>query len=178
MELNLVTKFPILVAIDEFNSLYWPTAIYYDGLPIPAHQLTLAKAFRFVDSIPGDIEDDNNPKTIRHAKLNPLHLPKRGIVLGATTRSIEAEKHDTQLTPCRFEQFNVKDVDYIEISKYNQDEFNKALMWYINRNLFHFSHPNGVIPSNEIGMMRAITGGFPDKLALWAENRHTKYIKI
>ncbi|KAH9253151.1 hypothetical protein BASA81_008833 [Batrachochytrium salamandrivorans] len=171
MELNLQTKYPVLIAVDEFDALYWPTAVWYNNQPVPAHRLTVCKTFRFIDSVPGDVEDDNNPRTVRHAKLNPEHLPKRGGIIAACTRSLEAEPHESQIPPCRFEAFPVDGVDYVHVPKYTADEVEKSVMWYKERNLYAEDEVDEVM----MGRIRALTGGFADKVAIFSQNRNIQY---
>lgn len=171
MELNLQTTYPVLIAVDEFDALYWPTAVWYNNQPVPAHRLTVCKTFRFIDSVPGDVEDDANPRTVRRAKLNPEHLPKRGGIIAACTRSLEAEPHESQIAPCRFEAFAVDGVDYVHVPKYTAEEVEKSVMWYKGRNLYADGEVNDV----QMGRIRALTGGFADKLAIFSQNRTIQY---
>ena len=70
MEFNLVTEYPVLIAIDQVNAFYWPTCFYSMGKAIPPNKLLVAKTFRPFD-LDGSIYS--------HQKL------KRGIIVTAST---------------------------------------------------------------------------------------------
>ena len=162
LEFNLIEEVPVLIAVDEFNALYWPTALYFQGKSVKAHELVVAKAFRFVDHVPGDIEDDSNPRTPRQASLNPAHLPKRGAVIGAPTRSLEASPHKEQIAPARFEEFRVNGVDYQSIPRYSADELATALSWYQMRGT---CRPHSL---EMLGKARVYTAGNAERVAQYA----------
>lgn len=70
MELGLVTEYPVLIAADQVNSLYWPVPFSAKGLWISPDKLLFSESFRFFD---------------RNGRIRPEHKMKRGLLLGATT---------------------------------------------------------------------------------------------
>jgi len=163
MEFSLVEEVPVLIAVDEMNALYWPTALHFLGRSVKAHELVLAQAFRFVHHVPGDIEDDPNPKTPRNASLNWDHLPKRGAVIGAETRSLEAPPHKEQITPARLEDVpEIKDVQKFFVPNYSVDEVSTVMAWYSMRKLVPPQNPQS------LGRCRVYTAGVGEKVAQYA----------
>jgi hypothetical protein len=162
MEFNLIEEVPVLIAVDELNALYWPTVLYFQGRSVKAHELVIAQAFRFVKHVPGDVEDDPNPKTVRNAAFNPIHLPKRGAIIGATTRSAEAPSHKEQIPPARFDDFPIRGLEKVVIPRYNEAEVNAAMAWYQIRNVCGPQSPEA------LGKCRVMTSGIPEKVANYA----------
>jgi hypothetical protein len=162
MEFNHVEEVPVLIAVDEFNALYWPTSLFFQAKSVKAHELVMAKAFRFINHVPGDIEDDSNPRTPRRAALNPDHVPKRGAILGASTRSVEAPPHKEQFPPARFEKFTTRGVDYFDIPRYDEQELQTAMSWYQVRGVCR--------PQSQemLGKTKVFTAGNPEKVAQYA----------
>ncbi|RHY32652.1 hypothetical protein DYB32_002367 [Aphanomyces invadans] len=49
-ELAEVTEFPVLIAIDEYNTWFHKTVFGYEGVPVKAEDITIVDAFRDVDA--------------------------------------------------------------------------------------------------------------------------------
>eukprot|EP00924_Labyrinthula_sp_SR-Ha-C_P014350 maker-scaffold_20-snap-gene-3.42-mRNA-1 protein AED:0.01 eAED:0.01 QI:339/0.6/0.66/1/1/1/6/61/445 len=73
-ELGLVQEVPVMIAVDELNYLYWPSAFYAQGEHIPTYNLLLPKSFRCIN------ED---------GEIIPEQRLKNGIILAATSKEFK-----------------------------------------------------------------------------------------
>lgn len=168
MEMNLVTEVPVLVAVDEFNALYWPTCHWFDTKPVGAYHLTLANAFRFVENVPGDTEDGCSYKSERQACVKRDHIPQRGAVIGALVNSKQAPSHQSKVNPCRFEDFSVKGCSKIRMTSYDEQELDRALLYYESRGAFE------KLDTDDYGKLKVFSGGNPERVSRFSRNGTTE----
>lgn len=112
-ELAQVTEFPVLIAVDEFNTLYQETVFGYEGKAVWPEDISVVDALRDFDE----------------KGLKPERRLKNGLFIAATTENF----------PSRH-QFK-KQVNYKSFKKtmglYSSEEFDAALDYYNHIQFFH-----------------------------------------
>jgi len=84
-ELALVEEFPVLLAVDQLNAVYWPTCFYSKGKNIAPEKLLFCEALRFLDS---------------EGNLRENQTMKNGLVLGATTGKYRLPRSPKVIDQC------------------------------------------------------------------------------
>mmetsp|Transcript_7474 Transcript_7474/g.13004 ORF Transcript_7474/g.13004 Transcript_7474/m.13004 type:complete len:446 (+) Transcript_7474:172-1509(+) len=70
LEFGKVTEFPVLIAIDQVNSLYWPSCFYNKGKAVSPENVLFAKTFRCFGE---------------EGEVLPEQRLERGLIVSATT---------------------------------------------------------------------------------------------
>ena len=131
MELSLVEEVPVLVAVDEVDALYWPTALWMAGKPLRTSQLLLCRAFRFLGDVTGETADRDFIRARKQAAVvRPEHVPKRGALVGALTRGLQSPPHPTLAAPKRLDDAVLRGCVKDAVGAYSSRETEAAWAWY------------------------------------------------
>jgi hypothetical protein len=151
LELSLVEEKPVLIAIDEINTLYWPTGYWQNGTPIHASQLCVVKALRFIDGIEQGV------------KTNVVegHQPIRGAIIGATTNSLTPIPHPKLPIP-RDLQSIVGEVPFKRyIPSYKRAELEAIWKYYTEQNLIPDRNAKEPVTMEEVMKISTVTDFVP-----------------
>ncbi|GBG31565.1 28S ribosomal protein S29, mitochondrial [Hondaea fermentalgiana] len=160
LELGLVTKYPVLIAVDEINTLSWPTCFFDNAAPVVPERLMVTETFRFLNPS-GEVRD--------HLKL------ARGLLLGASSskwgypvspKIIADHKKKLPNPPTYFAPFNefgdkveVADESILmEAPRYTPEELRNTVISYKYCKVL--DSPSALDPY-KLKTLMAITGGIP-----------------
>jgi len=142
-ELSLVTKFPVMIAVDAIDALYEPVSKYpWHGEFLHPSKLSLLDAFRVVDET---------------GHIRPEHKVKKGIVLAAVTN------HYTNI-PSLFESIPVPKSQQIAVTPLTRTQTHGLLAYLQSTEAFMMLSSGQEVDSMAVEYYRTLCSGRPGEV--------------
>ena len=158
LELSLVEEHPVLIAVDEINTLYEDTCFYSQGKEVRPDELLLASAFRLL-----------GPRGCGDLVL-PGHAPKNGAIVCCATERYPA---DSVVAPFREAVEPVPSENVVYVKTFDEEEIKTALQHYTDHGVY--CTPKGTVDDEDVAYMKLVTLGVPAECRRRAEGSTAEF---